>query len=260
MPASLCSCSWLRAFLRSSSLLLQGGCRFHEGPPVFHDGGKEWGCCKARRRCIMTCPRRTEGLKLRVVSGQLRQTLSPSLRPAFCGNRCAATTSAPSCLFLGARAGSTHRRNQRRFSSRLLPQQLRRCVWHPISARRFAYRPGCEPRRVRSTPTRLKSAIGCSDPDQDCPAAGRRHRWGRELQPLPPGVLSGGASSLLLKNTPRWALMTACACGAYWCAGLLLQRPSERAEGGAEACATGARRRSASPQEREGFGCRIAGE
>jgi len=26
----------------------EGACRHHPGPPVFHDGGKEWGCCKQR--------------------------------------------------------------------------------------------------------------------------------------------------------------------------------------------------------------------
>ena len=26
----------------------EGSCRHHPGPPVFHDGGKEWSCCKQR--------------------------------------------------------------------------------------------------------------------------------------------------------------------------------------------------------------------
>mmetsp|Transcript_45879 Transcript_45879/g.146468 ORF Transcript_45879/g.146468 Transcript_45879/m.146468 type:complete len:216 (+) Transcript_45879:133-780(+) len=26
----------------------EGGCRYHAGPPVFHDGNKEWSCCKAK--------------------------------------------------------------------------------------------------------------------------------------------------------------------------------------------------------------------
>ena len=26
----------------------EGSCRHHPGPPVFHDGGKEWNCCKQR--------------------------------------------------------------------------------------------------------------------------------------------------------------------------------------------------------------------
>jgi len=25
-----------------------GACRYHPGPPVFHDGGKTWGCCNAK--------------------------------------------------------------------------------------------------------------------------------------------------------------------------------------------------------------------
>jgi disease resistance protein len=26
----------------------EGSCHYHSGPPLFHDGGKEWSCCKQR--------------------------------------------------------------------------------------------------------------------------------------------------------------------------------------------------------------------
>ncbi len=68
----------------------QGGCRYHSGPPVFHDGGKEWSCCHARSHdfglfmSLPGCARQRPGAALRGCRLTLRCAAAPRRRLRSC--------------------------------------------------------------------------------------------------------------------------------------------------------------------------------
>ena len=164
-PVHVPSDRWL-----SGAAHVQGGCRYHSGPPVFHDGGKEWSCCRARSHdfgLFMSLP------------GCAR--VHPECRSGLGSNGSARARSLACCARRAASACSDHGRRLTALVSRgaaaVLSLQVRCRQAHAGETAQA----GAEPQHAQRCANAVARAAGCG-------ARGGRARP-RRLQSLPRGLL-----------------------------------------------------------------------